>query len=851
MKNKLKEIYFRNRKTLISVLSVTLIVIAIINIYFVLEVRVTSNDECLWNPEKVSKDSTGLVFRIVKVKGVTWNAGIRDGDVLLSINGVQAKSANIAQVTLNNVKSGDYADYVVQKLDGRIVQTKVYVKKLIKFGDLAGTLTALIWILVGFVVLTAKPDGKIQKLFYLIGVAAVLGNMGSIFPDFYLEYTQSERAIYPIIAFFWALGVAYAPFIVVYFFWRFPYPFRFTENKWLKRFFFFSPLVIFLFIFTVITLYFGFQSVDRSVYFFALGIIGLLSAIANVTAWISLMIHYFRIKDKIDRKPILIILLTFTLGILASVYTSFIAPLITDTVFNSPEFYTPIILVVLVPISFAYSIFKYQLMDVSVVLRNAITYASATVALAAIYFLIIYVLGQTISEAIGTEYRGVIAGIVFILFAIVFQSTKDKFQDFLTEKFYPEQFAYQKVLLKFSKEIASLVGHEKILDSITDTFVSSLQSKKFGLMVRDEKKDSLILVRKVGFIRENIEITKSDIISVIDQKTIMKLNPVIDQNDFLTVFPIEGSLLIDEQIFTVVPMVVKSKVIGLLLFGLKHSGSQFAGKDLDLLVGVANQAAVSIENARLYESEAHKLKIERDLDLARKIQQGLLPKCIPQMNGLDICGQMIPAMQVGGDYFDLIQVSPSKIFIAVGDVSGKGLAASLYMTKLQTMMQLTCKETITPKQVLIEVNKKLFETLDRSSFITMTLALFDTDTRTVKICRAGHMPLITSKNGSIESLVTGGIGLGMEKGEIFERTLDEYEIKFTHNQLFAFFSDGITEAMNEKRELYGEERLVSIFNSQKELQSSELMDKIWQSLDSFRGKAQPNDDMTMVIVKVK
>ena len=117
-------------------------------------------------------------------------------------------------------------------------------------------------------------------------------------------------------------------------------------------------------------------------------------------------------------------------------------------------------------------------------------------------------------------------------------------------------------------------------------------------------------------------------------------------------------------------MVIKSRVIGLLQFGLKQSGSQFAGKDLELLYAAANQAAISIENARLYRSEADKLKLERDLDLARKIQQSLLPKCNPDVHGLDICGQMIPAMQVGGDYYDLISISPTRLFVVVGDVSG-------------------------------------------------------------------------------------------------------------------------------------------------------------------------------------
>ncbi len=210
-------------------------------------------------------------------------------------------------------------------------------------------------------------------------------------------------------------------------------------------------------------------------------------------------------------------------------------------------------------------------------------------------------------------------------------------------------------------------------------------------------------------------------------------------------FLVKQNRLIEEDVYSIIPMIVKSKVVGALLFGLKYSGSKFGGKDLELLTAAANQIAISLENARLYKTESEKIKIERDLDLARKIQQGLLPKCIPNLNGLDICGEMIPAMQVGGDYFDLIPISDTKLFVAVGDVSGKGLSASLYMTKLQTMIQISTKNSLSPKEILIEINKRLYDSIERNWFITMTLALFDTESNTVKFCRAGHMPLDYSK----------------------------------------------------------------------------------------------------------
>ena len=246
---------------------------------------------------------------------------------------------------------------------------------------------------------------------------------------------------------------------------------------------------------------------------------------------------------------------------------------------------------------------------------------------------------------------------------------------------------------------------------------------------------------------------------------------------------------------------------------LKHSGSHFAGKDLELLWAAANQAAISIENARLYKSEVEKQKIERDLDLARKIQQGLLPQCIPNMNGLDICGEMIPAMQVGGDYYDLIQISDSKLFVVVGDVSGKGLSASLYMTKLQTMIKLSCSADKSPKEILIDINRRIYMEMDSNSFVTISLALFDLEKRTLRFCRAGHMPVLQATNGTVQSYRTQGLGVGIERGIVFEKSLVEEEVKLSPGQIYAFFTDGVTEAMNENNELFGDENLNSILKN--------------------------------------
>lgn len=847
----LKSFFLIHRVNFIAALSILLIAVAVLNIYFALAVRVTSNDECLWITKKINKDSTAIYFDIVKVEGVTWNAGIRNGDQLLEIDGQTLHGTFQAQSILNQFGSGDYADYKFMR-DGKIFDTKVYVKKLIRFDSLATALSALFWMLIGFIVLAAKPDGKIHRLFYFIAALMVLNSLNALLPingDFY-KFFHDYNLIAIAIGCLWLVGICFLPFMINYFFWNFPATFKFAEKKWVKRLVFLFPVLLSVaFIITAVLTFSG--TIGEMKFFYGLQAIGYFALGANVTALIALVIQYRRITLKEKKKPILLVLIALTFGVAINIYSMQIAPAIADTLFNTPEYYTPIVLIALVPLIFAYSIFKYQLMDVSVVVRNTIVYGTATITVAAIYFLIIYVAGQSISSFLGVENQGIIAGVFFIIFALVFQSTKNKFQDFLTKRFYPEQFASQQVLFDLSNELAIVAGLQNILQLMKKTFIDTLKIKTFGILVRD-RDDNLVLVDSAGMKNTECKITESRISQFLKEKMLLSKHPAVEPADFKEVFPDDKAAnLTAEGIETIVPMMAKGKIVGLLLFGLKHSGSRFNGKDLELLWAAANQAAISIENARLYKSEVEKQKIERDLDLARKIQQGLLPQCIPDMDGLDICGEMIPAMQVGGDYFDLIQISDSKMFVIVGDVSGKGLSASLYMTKLQTMIKLSCVDNKSPREILVDINRRIYEEMDKSWFVTITLALFDMKEKKLRFCRAGHMPILLASNGTVQSYRTQGLGVGIEKGIVFDKSLVEEEVTLKSGQIFAFFTDGVTEAMNEHSELFGDDNLNAILKNKSRYRSSEIVDEVWHSVETFRGTAEINDDMTMVVVKVK
>ena len=265
----------------------------------------------------------------------------------------------------------------------------------------------------------------------------------------------------------------------------------------------------------------------------------------------------------------------------------------------------------------------------------------------------------------------------------------------------------------------------------------------------------------------------------------------------------------------------------------------------------ADQVAIAFENARLQTEEINKQRIEKELIVARDIQNSLLPKEKLVDERIELSWLNKPAKFIGGDFYDVIKVDDDKYLVVVADVSGKGIPAALYMSKVQAMIQLAAKVFKTPREILIEVNKQVFGKFEKNSFVTVIAALFDFKENKVKIARAGHNPALYSQNGTIEILENKGIGLGVGDQQLFEKHLDEQELSFTPNNLFVLYSDGLTEAMNSTREEFGISRLLDTLKIVRYDSSDKIVDSILDSVQNFTKEAAQHDDITLVIVKTR
>lgn len=244
-------------------------------------------------------------------------------------------------------------------------------------------------------------------------------------------------------------------------------------------------------------------------------------------------------------------------------------------------------------------------------------------------------------------------------------------------------------------------------------------------------------------------------------------------------------------------------------------------------------------------------RLARELEIAREVQMGFLPKRNPVLPGLDIASHCAPALEVGGDYYDFIDLGDGRLGIAIGDVSGKGTQAAFYMTLAKGFLQALAFQHESPADVLVEMNRLFYRNVERGHFISMIYAIFDTEARELRIARAGHAPVMRRSAGAtVDVIHSRGIALGFESGSTFSATIEEARVPLHGGDTFVLYTDGYPEAMTRTREEYGEERLTAALQRFDGTSAEELLGHLHRDTLRFAGRAEQHDDMTMVVVRV-
>jgi sigma-B regulation protein RsbU (phosphoserine phosphatase) len=295
-----------------------------------------------------------------------------------------------------------------------------------------------------------------------------------------------------------------------------------------------------------------------------------------------------------------------------------------------------------------------------------------------------------------------------------------------------------------------------------------------------------------------------------------------------------------------VPLSVRSRLIGTLTVFNKREGKGFTEEDERLLTILAGQSAQVIENARLLEGEKALIQMREEVNLARRIQQGLLPEAAPSFAGYDLAGLSLPAEVVGGDYFDFIPVDDCRLAICVGDVVGKGLPASLLMANVQATLRGQTGPGVGAGRCLERANRFLHRTLQRGTFVTLFYGVLDAEVHRLTSANAGHnRPLLLRADGTLERLTHGGLVLGALASSAYQ----EVAHALGPGDLLLVYSDGLTEAMNGAREELGEAPVEAVLRAHRGATAARVVDALVAAVRAHAGATPQSDDITLLVVK--
>lgn len=304
-----------------------------------------------------------------------------------------------------------------------------------------------------------------------------------------------------------------------------------------------------------------------------------------------------------------------------------------------------------------------------------------------------------------------------------------------------------------------------------------------------------------------------------------------------------------------VPLQFRDQFFGVLAVANSADGHPFTQADFSLLQSLAEQAALALHNAAFLNYQIVKKQLDLDLSLASGIQQMLLPSKMPELPGIDIDARYSPAQSVGGDLYDVFALSDTRLGVAVADVSGKGIPASLLMAICRTNLRQIAPRQGSPAQTLIDLNQVLGSDLSNGMYITMLYAVIDLAASTVTFARAGHeLPLLSRRNPLTsvpEETYVGseGMSLGMVPDEIFAAVIEDHVEPFNAGDVLILYTDGITEAPNEEDKEFSGTRLADTVRTLHNRTAVELNDGILENLHRFTGKEPQRDDFTLVAVK--
>jgi sigma-B regulation protein RsbU (phosphoserine phosphatase) len=510
----------------------------------------------------------------------------------------------------------------------------------------------------------------------------------------------------------------------------------------------------------------------------------------------------------------------------------------------------------LFPLTLAYTIVVERALDVGVVLRQGLQYALARngilVLRVAISMAVIALAASLAGDPSANRPRRLMFISAGVMSVFLVQRAAERLRAFLDRRFFREALDTERLLHELADDVRTLVDTDVLLDTTCRRLADALHVPRVAaLLARD---GDLRTARAVGLGEPPPDVSLPEDGGLAARLRTEERPLVVytaDARSWTHTLPERAGLeALHAQ--ALVPLRQKERLAGLLTLGPKLSEEAYAPSDLRLLQAVAAQVALALENARLTATVAAEVarreRLNRELEIAREVQEQLLPQQLPRVEALDLAGRCRPARGVGGDYYDFLSLPGGRLGLAIGDVSGKGIPAALLMASLQASLRGQATfGTRDLAELMARVNQLLCASSSPNRYATFFYGEYDAGSGRLAYVNAGHnAPLLLRADGSVERLDAGGPVVGLIEFAGYASA----EVELRRGDRLLGFTDGLSEAMNPQDEEWGEERLTAAFRACDGLAADATLERMMAAADAFAAGAPQHDDMTALVVRV-
>jgi serine phosphatase RsbU (regulator of sigma subunit) len=793
-------------------------------------------------------------------------AGIKPGECVQGIGKRMVNTISDASAELRRHKIGEVVGYLVLKgacpaqpasvdvprPELRNVRVQLSSERLGGKTYLYAVVVGFLFFLIGLFVLIRVPQERSAQIFFLLCNLFLIFFVCRLRPASYWWIDNLVQNTGTVSLFL-------LPAVFLHFFLVFPSPKRFhfaKPDEWtgdpppqwkrrLQEFLSTSPALLYLLyaIPPFVFLYDVFRQVQGEK-------VTVLSG-APLSSWILLgdylvlglaaLAHSaFTLEDPRERRQAFHVFVGTILGTVPFVLFFIVLP----SAFGIDEYaFYGIIPMILIPLTFAYAIVRFQMLNVRVIVRRTFLYAATTAVLLGLYALVV-ALANLVFASSRLSASPLFNFGFFLVGISLFEVMRRRLQAPLDKLFFREKFDYQAALLEMSEAITGELDLGRIADYLTSSVAATMRLDKASIWLRD--RDGWLERR--GRREERLSPTAA-IRRVLRQEgkpsdlREMSLHFADDESEAFR------ERLLEDGFQLLVPLVYRERLMGILALREKLSGERFDRDDQSLLSTLANQSALAIETALLHDEMTRQAELKRDLEIARDIQTSLLPRNVPEIPGFSFFGGSIPARVVGGDFYDFIPFEDDRVGVVIGDVSGKSVPASLLMVASKEIVYSRALTTSDPGQLFQESNRRIYS-IKRRMFVSLGFFLLDGRSMSLRYAIGGQPLPILIRSGDGGPRLIEAPEHRLPLGAFREVAYDTVELFLKKGDLLFFYTDGLTEAMDGSMVPYGEERLMASMEARKGDGLEALAQGVLSDIRDHVAGAEQYDDMTFLFLRV-